>query len=76
MKIGKCTKLVCNLNDKENYPVHVLALKQALNCGLKLKNVHGVTEFRQEYWLKPYYWFEYWLKKRCKKMILKKTSLN
>ena len=55
MKIGKCTKLVCNLNDKENYPVHVLALKQALNCGLKLKNVHGVTEFRQEYWLKPYY---------------------
>ena len=33
MKVNKCTKLVCNLNDKENYPVHVLALKQALNHG-------------------------------------------
>ena len=54
MKINKCDKLVCNLNDKENYPVHVLALKQALNHGLKLTKVHSVIEFRQEYWLKPY----------------------
>ena len=35
MKIIKCNKLVCNLNDKENYPVHILALKQTLNHGLK-----------------------------------------
>ena len=35
MKVGNCTKLVCNLQDKENYPVHILALKQALNHGLK-----------------------------------------
>ena len=35
MKINKCTKLACNLNDKENYSVHVLALKQALNHGVK-----------------------------------------
>ena len=54
MKINKYDKLVCNLNDKENYPAHILALKQALNHGLKLKKVHSVTEFRQEYWLKPY----------------------
>ena len=54
IKIGKCTKLVCNLNDKENYPVHILALKQALNHGLKLKKVYRVAEFRQEAWLKPY----------------------
>ena len=54
MKINKCTKLVCNLQDKENYPVHVLALKQALNHGLKSTKVHIVIEFRQEYWLKPY----------------------
>ena len=54
MKINNCTKLVCNLNDKENYPVHVLALKQALNHGLKLTKVHSVIEFRQEEWLKPY----------------------
>ena len=49
MKINKCDKLVCNLNDKENYPVQILALKQALNHRLKLKKVHSVTEFRQEY---------------------------
>ena len=35
MKINNCTKLVCNLNDKEKYPIHVLTLKQALNHGLK-----------------------------------------
>ena len=54
MKVGNCTKLVCNLQDKENYPVHILALKQALNHGLKLTKVHRVIEFRQEAWLKPY----------------------
>ena len=54
MKINKCTKLACNLNDKKNYPVHVLSLKQALNHGFKLKKVHRVIEFRQEYWLKTY----------------------
>ena len=42
MKINDCTRLVCNLNDKENYPVYVLALKQALNHGLKLTKVHSV----------------------------------
>ena len=54
MKINNCTKLVCNLNDKENYLVHMLALKQALNHGLKFKMVHRVAEFRQEFWQKPY----------------------
>ena len=54
MKINKCTKLVCNLYDKENYLVHTLALKQALNHRLKLKKVHRVAEFRQEHWLKQY----------------------
>ena len=34
MEIDKRTKLVSNLNDKENYAVHILALKQALNHGL------------------------------------------
>ena len=54
MKTNKRDKLVCNLNDQENYPVHILALKQALNHGLKLKKVHSVIECRHEYWLKPY----------------------
>ena len=54
MKINKCTKLVCKLNDKENYPVHIVALKQALNHGLVLKKVHSAIKFRQEAWLKSY----------------------
>ena len=53
-KINKCTKLVCNVQDKENYPIHILALKQTLNHGLKLTKVQRVAKFRQEYWLKPY----------------------
>ena len=35
MKINNCTKLVCNVQDKENSPVYVLELKQTLNHGLK-----------------------------------------
>ena len=33
-KIIKCNKLICNIHDKENYVVHIRALKQALNHGL------------------------------------------
>ena len=54
MKIKKCSKLVCKLYDKENYVVHIRALKQALLHGLKLKKVHKVFQFNQEAWLKPY----------------------
>ena len=48
MKIDKCKKFVCNLRNKKNYVVHIRSLKQALNCGLKLKKVHRVIEFNQE----------------------------
>ena len=54
MKIKKVKKLVCNVTDKENYSVHIVALKQASNHGLKLIKVHSVIRFRQEVWLKPY----------------------
>ena len=37
MKIKKCNKLVCNINGKENYVVHIRASKQALNHGSILK---------------------------------------
>ena len=35
-KIEKCKKLVCNIHNKDNYAVHIRALKQALNHGLIL----------------------------------------
>ena len=54
MKINKCPKPVCNVTDRENYLIHIVALKQALNHGLKLIRVHSIISFRQEAWLKPY----------------------
>ena len=50
----KKDKLLTTLEDKENYAVHIYALKQALNHGLILRKVHRVISFRQEAWLKPY----------------------
>ena len=52
MVINNTKKLVCNLNHKKNYIVHINVLKQALDHGLKLKKVHRVIEFEQEAWLK------------------------
>ena len=54
IKINKCSKLLCNLYDKNNYVVHIGSLKQALNRGLILKKVHKVIQFNQEAWLKEY----------------------
>ena len=50
----KCSKLINTLHDKKNYVIHIRALKQALDHGLKLTKVHKVIEFKQEAWLKPY----------------------
>ena len=54
MKINKCSKLVCNLHDKDNYVVHIRSLKQTLDHGLILKKVHKVIQFNQDAWLKEY----------------------
>ena len=54
MKIDKSSKLVCNLYDKNNCVVHISLLKQVLNHGLILKEVHRVIRFNQEAWLKEY----------------------
>ena len=53
-KIEKVEKLVCDTNDKEKYVVHIRPLKQALNHGLKLKEVHRVIQFNKKAWLKRY----------------------
>ena len=46
MKVNKVKNLVCNVTDKENYSIHIAALKQALNHGLKLIRVHSLISFR------------------------------
>ena len=50
MKVNKVKKLVCNVTDKENYSIHIVAL----NHGLKLIRVLSAISFRQEAWLNPY----------------------
>ena len=42
MKIEKAEKLVANVYDKTEYVIHIRNLKQALNNGLFLKEVHRV----------------------------------
>ena len=53
-KIKKVEKLVTSIEDKEKYIIHIAALKQALNHGLKFKEMQRVIEFRQEALLKLY----------------------
>ena len=53
-KLEKVEKLVCNIEDKKKYVIHIRALKQALNNELKLKEVHRVIKFQQKAWLKSY----------------------
>ena len=53
-KVNKVEKLLCSIEDKKKNVIHIRALKQALNHRLVLKKVHGVIQFNQKHWLKPY----------------------
>ena len=53
-KVEKVEKLTCDIEDKEKCAIHIRALKQALNHGLRLKTVHRAIKFKQKAWLKPY----------------------
>ena len=66
MKINKCSKLVCNLYDKNNYVVNIRSLKQVLNHGLILKKIHRVIQFNQKAWLKEYIDMNTELRKQAK----------
>ena len=47
-KVEKVEKLICSIEDKEKYVIHIRALKQALNHGLKLKEVYRIIQFKQK----------------------------
>ena len=53
-KVEKVEKLICSIEDKEKYVIHIRALKQALDHGLVFKKVHRIIQFTQEAWLKEY----------------------
>ena len=45
MKINKCTKLTCTIQNKVNDVIHIRAFTQAINHGLELTKVHRIIEF-------------------------------
>ena len=53
-KVEKVEKLICSIEDKKKYVIHIRALKQALNRGLKLTKVHRIIQFKQKAWLNIY----------------------
>ena len=63
----KVKKLVCGIEDKEKYVIHIRAIKQALNHGLILKRVRRTIQFNQTAWLKPYIDMNMKLRKEAKK---------
>ena len=54
MEINGVEKLVPNLRDKKNYVIHIQALNQVLQHGLRLDGIHRAIEFNQLPWLKTY----------------------
>ena len=54
MEINGVEKLVPNLRDEKNYVIHIQALNQALQHGLRLDRIHRAIEFDQSPWLKAY----------------------
>ena len=63
--VNNTKKLICNLQDKKDYVVHINVLKQALDHGLKSIKVHQVIEFEQKAWLKEYINFNTELRKKA-----------
>ena len=47
-KVNTVEKLICNIEDKEKYVVHIKFIKQVLNHGLVFKKVHRLIQFNQK----------------------------
>ena len=54
IELNKVEKLIPNLWNKKNYVIHFENLKQYLNLGLKLTNIHRGIKFKESQWLKKY----------------------
>ena len=54
MEINGVEKLVPNLRDKKSYVIHIQALNQALQHGLRLDRIHRAIELDQSSWVKTY----------------------
>ena len=80
MKIEKTEKIVANLHDKNEYVIHLINLKQALNQGLVLKKTHRTIKFNKKVWLKSCIEMKTELRKKqnmiLKKLLFKLTNKN
>ena len=65
-KVNTVEKLICDMEDKNKYVIHIRALKQALNNVLRLKKVHRIIQFKQKTRLKVYTDMNTEIKKKCK----------
>ena len=74
-KVNKVENLICDIEDKKKYVIHIKDLKQALNNELRLKKVHRIIQFKQKACLKTYIDMNTELRKNAK-MNLRKISLN
>ena len=54
MKTEKVERLVTSWQDKTEYVIHIINLKQALNHGLILEKVYRMIKYNQNCLLKPY----------------------
>ena len=54
IEVNKTKKLIPNLWNKKNYVIHYENLKQCLNLGLKITNIHRGIKFKESQWLKKY----------------------
>ena len=54
MKTEKVERLVTSWQDKTEYVIHIINLKQALNHGLILEKVYRMIKYNQNCSLKPY----------------------
>ena len=56
-KVGRVSKLIPNLNDKERYTLHHENLKFYLDQGLELTKIHTGVTFVESNWMEPYIMF-------------------
>ena len=47
-EVNKVKKLICEIEDNLKYVIHIRALRQALNHGLRLKKVQRIIQFKQK----------------------------
>lgn len=54
LKTPPTTKLITDLHEKSHYKIHYAMLKEVLDLGMELVEIHQAVRFDQKPWLKQY----------------------